>query len=232
MTHRKRAKDFKEHAKLCERLLRHYSSQYLDRQVYWRARQRSITAKDMLTVIVDTFDRSKLSLPKWPYQRTPKRTCYEMYLRASQETRFFHPVFSSCPFTCKSCFFFFRLLFHLRGVCGAHCRDGTRSWLLYVPITSRRYELRIELELGMCALAARSNVCISIALGNTASFEIFLLIFLRSCALWKKYGYVAERKAIRIHQRYLDSNMKVETQLLEFSQLLEKKSNLMMFGLH
>ena len=89
MIHRKRAKDFKEHAKLCERLLRHYSSQYLDRQVYWRARQRSITTKDMLTVIVDTFDRSKLSLPKWPYHRTPKRTCYEMYLRALKGNIFF-----------------------------------------------------------------------------------------------------------------------------------------------
>ena len=68
---------------MCNKLLQHYSSQYLDRSVYWAARDRSSTQRDLLCVIVDTFDRSKLSLPRYPFDRTPKRTVYEMYLRTS-----------------------------------------------------------------------------------------------------------------------------------------------------
>ena len=71
------AKDFDEHAKLCNQLLSHYSDQYKDRLVYWAARARSSTEGDILCMIVDSFDRSKLQLPAWPLRRTPKRTVYE-----------------------------------------------------------------------------------------------------------------------------------------------------------
>ncbi|CAL1138917.1 unnamed protein product [Cladocopium goreaui] len=70
-------KDFDEHAKLCNQLLSHYSDQYKDRLVYWAARARSSTEGDILCMIVDSFDRSKLQLPAWPLRRTPKRTVYE-----------------------------------------------------------------------------------------------------------------------------------------------------------
>ena len=69
------------HAALCDELLGHYSSQWADRQVYWKARDRSCIQRDMVTVIIDSFDRSKVSLPKWPLNRTPKRTVYELHLR-------------------------------------------------------------------------------------------------------------------------------------------------------
>ena len=77
-----RHKDFKVHAALCDELLGHYSAQWADRQVYWKARDRSSIQKDLLTIIIDSFDRSKVSLPKWPLNRTPKRTVYELHLRS------------------------------------------------------------------------------------------------------------------------------------------------------
>ena len=75
--------DFQEHANLCSRLLTHYSDQYRDRMVYWTARERSANEGDMLTLIIDSFDRSKLALPMWPLGRTPKRTLYETVQRHS-----------------------------------------------------------------------------------------------------------------------------------------------------
>ena len=76
-------KDFKVHADLCDQLLSHYTAQWADRQVYWKARAFSASRKGMLCVIIDTFDRAKLSLPKWPYGRTPKRATYEITNRSS-----------------------------------------------------------------------------------------------------------------------------------------------------
>ncbi|CAL1165888.1 unnamed protein product, partial [Cladocopium goreaui] len=75
-------RDFKVHASLCSQLLEHYRSQYADRLVYWAARERSANEGDMLTVICDSFDRSKLQLPMWPLNRTPKRTVYETLQRS------------------------------------------------------------------------------------------------------------------------------------------------------
>jgi hypothetical protein len=31
----------------------------------------------MLTIIVDSYDHAKMSLPKWPMMRTPKRSLFE-----------------------------------------------------------------------------------------------------------------------------------------------------------
>lgn len=49
--------------------------------IYWLARERSANEGDMLTLICDSFDRSKLQLPMWPLNRTPKRTIYETIQR-------------------------------------------------------------------------------------------------------------------------------------------------------
>ena len=73
--------DFKVHSELCSKLLEHYAAQWRDREVYWKARDRSIIHGDLLTVIVDSFDRSKLYLPKFPLNRTPKRPAYQAYSR-------------------------------------------------------------------------------------------------------------------------------------------------------
>lgn len=75
------AEDFKEHARLCDQLLGHYSAQYDDRRVYWAARNRSTYQKDLLCIIIDSFDRSKLCLPSYPFGRCPKRTVYEFFSR-------------------------------------------------------------------------------------------------------------------------------------------------------
>ena len=66
---------------MCDKLLAHYTCQYRDRQIYFAARNRSACEKDLLCIIVDSFDKAKLSLPKYPYARTPKRTIYENTLR-------------------------------------------------------------------------------------------------------------------------------------------------------
>ena len=75
------SKDFRQHAELCDELLQHYNAQWLERRTYWSARDRSCIQKDLLCIIVDSFDRSKVALPHWPYKRVPKRTVYEVYLR-------------------------------------------------------------------------------------------------------------------------------------------------------
>ena len=77
----KTIQDFETHADLCDQLLRHFNGQWLDRRVYWAARDRSFTEQDLMTVIIDSFDRSKLVLPQWPYKRVPKRPAYEAYNR-------------------------------------------------------------------------------------------------------------------------------------------------------
>lgn len=74
------AKDFLTHAKIADRLLGHFTAQYLDRQMYYLARSRSRCQKDMLTCIIDSYDKAKCSVPKWV--RAPKKSVYEGLKRA------------------------------------------------------------------------------------------------------------------------------------------------------
>lgn len=78
-----RKKDFQQHAILCDQLLGHYSQQWRDRSCYWIARDRSQLHGDLLCIIVDSYDKAKCLLPRFPFQRTPKRTVYETYKRDS-----------------------------------------------------------------------------------------------------------------------------------------------------
>ena len=78
-------KDFAEHAKLCQQLLEHYHGQWLDRRVYWAARDRAALERDLICINIDSFDKSKLYLPKFPFNRTPKRTVYENCTRLLDE---------------------------------------------------------------------------------------------------------------------------------------------------
>ncbi|CAK9085679.1 unnamed protein product, partial [Durusdinium trenchii] len=75
------ASDFVDHAKWCDALLGHYTSSWRDREVYWLARARSRGQGDLITMIIDSYDRQKLLLPKYPYSRTPKGTTYESIRR-------------------------------------------------------------------------------------------------------------------------------------------------------
>ncbi|CAL1131997.1 unnamed protein product [Cladocopium goreaui] len=75
--------DFQEHTRLADELLFHYSQQWKDRQVYWLARSRSRTERDMMTMIIDSFDHCKLMLPRFPNRRSPKSSVYETIKRTS-----------------------------------------------------------------------------------------------------------------------------------------------------
>lgn len=54
----------------------------MDRRVYWTARERAANQGDLLTVIVDGFDKTKVQLPQWPLKRCPKRAVFEKFLRS------------------------------------------------------------------------------------------------------------------------------------------------------
>ena len=72
-----RAEDFQLHANLCDELLAHFSHQFREREVYWAARAQSRLRQEVVTLICDSFDKSKVSIPKYPYGRIPKRVIYE-----------------------------------------------------------------------------------------------------------------------------------------------------------
>eukprot|EP00434_Breviolum_minutum_P009292 symbB.v1.2.008188.t2/scaffold450.1/size202773/7 len=76
-------RDFREQAQKSDELLAHFSQTWRDRQVYWLARERAQVQRDMLVIIVDGYDHAKMSLPKWPMSRTPKRSLYENTRRTS-----------------------------------------------------------------------------------------------------------------------------------------------------
>ena len=73
--------DFQLLSQLSDQLLGHYTEAWKDRQVYYQARQRSSSQNDLLVIILDSFDKCKMSLPRWSYGRVPKRPVYENTLR-------------------------------------------------------------------------------------------------------------------------------------------------------
>ncbi|CAK9073943.1 unnamed protein product [Durusdinium trenchii] len=75
-------KDFAQQAVLSAQLLSHYSAQWKDRQIYWMTRTRSRTERDILSNIIDSFDHSKVMLPRFPGKRTPKSSVYDSLKRA------------------------------------------------------------------------------------------------------------------------------------------------------
>jgi hypothetical protein len=66
------SKDLQEQSLWSDRLLTHYFQTFSDRQVYWTARERAKTFGDMLVVIIDSYDKCKVTLPRWAFGRTPK----------------------------------------------------------------------------------------------------------------------------------------------------------------
>lgn len=71
------SKDLQEQSLWSDRLLTHYFQTFSDRQVYWTARERAKTFGDMLVVIIDSYDKCKVTLPRWAFGRTPKKPVYE-----------------------------------------------------------------------------------------------------------------------------------------------------------
>lgn len=70
--------DFLDHARIADQLLGHYCQQQRNRECYWMARSRAQTVGDICCVIIDSYDRSKCMLPKYPHGgRSPKHPTYE-----------------------------------------------------------------------------------------------------------------------------------------------------------
>ena len=57
---------------IATRLRDHLAGQFADRHIYWSVRHASRMRQDILCIIVDSMDKSKFALPRWPYAATPK----------------------------------------------------------------------------------------------------------------------------------------------------------------
>ena len=68
----KTARTLHTHAKFADEYMRHLSGIYADRQVYSQYKLRSTNQRDIINLIVDSMDRSKFKLPRWPGGRCPK----------------------------------------------------------------------------------------------------------------------------------------------------------------
>ena len=66
------SKDVSEHAKAADLLMRHLTGQFLDRSTYWAYRTRAKRDQDILTLITDSMDKGKFSLPRFGDGRVPK----------------------------------------------------------------------------------------------------------------------------------------------------------------
>ena len=78
------SQDFTEEARISDMLFNHFTRTWKDRQIYYMARERAKVQKDLLTIIIDSYDHAKMCLPKYPMGgRTPKRTIYENTRRHS-----------------------------------------------------------------------------------------------------------------------------------------------------
>ncbi|CAL1126071.1 unnamed protein product [Cladocopium goreaui] len=77
------ATDFLQHAKIADRLLGHYCQQWKNRESYWLARSRAQQVGDPCCMMIDSYDKAKCMLPKFPRGRTPKQVIYESVKRTS-----------------------------------------------------------------------------------------------------------------------------------------------------
>ena len=73
--------DFLQHAKIADRLLGHYCQQWKNRESYWLARSRAQQVGDLCCMMIDSYDKAKCMLPKFPRGRTPKQVIYESVKR-------------------------------------------------------------------------------------------------------------------------------------------------------
>ncbi|CAJ1443333.1 unnamed protein product, partial [Effrenium voratum] len=76
------SRDFVGHATAADKLLGHLRMAWLAKEQYWCARQESRNQdSDLLTFIIDGFDKSKMMLPRWSRGRMPKGTTFERHRR-------------------------------------------------------------------------------------------------------------------------------------------------------
>ncbi|CAJ1352230.1 unnamed protein product, partial [Effrenium voratum] len=77
------ASDFTTHATAADQLLGHLRVAWACKQQYWLARATSRMKSELLTLIIDGFDKSKTLLPRWTRGRTPKGTVFEKNIRTN-----------------------------------------------------------------------------------------------------------------------------------------------------
>ena len=183
----------------------------MDRQIYWAARHRSSLHRDMLCVIVDTFDRAQ----SYPCQNTlmaefQKEQCTRCTWEPCLGTKYLRAFIF--PESAVNLLYMFSAS-HLRSLCAIDCSHGSWTRVLYVLITPRGYGMWIKLELGMRNLDALGIIrwiCMHMKMLRQSSQRNFLLWFilnlvtLRSCGLWKRFGYAAGPGMLHTHQRFLD----------------------------
>jgi hypothetical protein len=75
-------------------LLHHYSRTWSDRQIYWLIRERATKHNDVLVCIIDSYDKAKVTLPRFPFGRTPKKPVYERIHRLE------HVIRNNFPMLC------------------------------------------------------------------------------------------------------------------------------------
>lgn len=68
----KHATTIQRHAQCADEYMRHLSGVFADRQAYMQYKWRAIHQRDLLTIMIDSMDRSKFKLPRFPYGRCPK----------------------------------------------------------------------------------------------------------------------------------------------------------------
>ena len=128
-----------------------------DREVYWRARERSAAIGDLLTLIIDSFGRSKLYLPKFPFNRAPKGPAYQAYNRSlAANCLFFWNMFNLHDVRLQ--IFSFNLWFILvlpRSLAGADSCPCSWTRLLDVFVTRGRRWMWQQLAVGVCILVLK-----------------------------------------------------------------------------
>ena len=68
----KHATTIQRHAQCADEYMRHLSGVFADRQAYMQYKWRAIHQRDVITIMIDSMDRSKFKLPRFPYGRCPK----------------------------------------------------------------------------------------------------------------------------------------------------------------
>ena len=68
----KHAATIQRHAECADKYMRHLSGVYSDRQAYAQYKWRAIHQRDVITMIIDSMDKSKFRLPRFPHGRCPK----------------------------------------------------------------------------------------------------------------------------------------------------------------
>ena len=68
----KHATTIQRHAACADAYMRHLSGVFSDRQVYQQYKWRAMNQRDIVCVMIDSMDKSKFRLPRFPYGRCPK----------------------------------------------------------------------------------------------------------------------------------------------------------------